>query len=263
MLKYLFMILILFSLNTCYTFKASLAMNKSTRQFLVLADNPQVLYEKGSESNAVFISTILDDAIRIIVERHYSSFPEKLTVYLPNTVDSFADYCASQMPRACVIGGRLFLSPRLFKTDNNIPGILMHELSHLHLTQSIGRKNFQRNIPAWFAEGLAVWVSGGGGAEQVTKEEARAAICEGKHFIPDARGSLFFPHTAHDFNLSRPMFYQQAGLFVEWLHDRNEQNFKNVLSLLSQGINVGTAIYRSYGISLEEAWHIFVQEMSA
>jgi hypothetical protein len=47
----------------------------------------------------------------------------------------------------------------------------------------MGRRGYQLNIPSWFAEGLAVYVSGGGGAEKVGAKDAAEAIKSGKMFF--------------------------------------------------------------------------------
>lgn len=74
---------------------------------------------------------------------------------------------------------KLLLSPVLMDEPHNIQLYLAHELSHLHLCQQLGLLKM-RNLPTWFKEGLATFVSNGGGAQTVSENEAIESIANGR-----------------------------------------------------------------------------------
>jgi hypothetical protein len=117
------------------------AMARSTDDFMSLKDNPSIQYEQGSKALAESISPFVHPAIQTI-ENRQGDFREAVIIYLPNSIDRFADYCASTRPSSCVVGDRLFMSPKLLDQQERIPGILVHELSHLQFTQSVGLWNY-------------------------------------------------------------------------------------------------------------------------
>lgn len=259
MYRYIIIFLMVLPLCGCTSIKAVFAMTKSTDHFVALKDNPAVFYEEGAEQYSALISPLMNDAIQIVENKQYAAFPDPVNVYITSSLDSFSSYCASEKPKACVIGNRLFLSPKLFNSDRKISGILLHELSHLQLSQSIGRWSYQLNIPSWFSEGLATYISQGAGAENVTREQAIQAIKSGESIKPNASGSLFFPKTASDFGLEPHMFYRQSSLFVEWLHDLNKANFKQLMMLLRDDNTVEEAMLKSYGFAIADGWQRFTQ----
>lgn len=261
--RYVVIIFISVQLAGCTSVKALFAMTRSTEHFLASSENPAIFYEQESAQYAVLIAPQLNSAIQVIESKQYAVFPNKVRVYIPASIDSFSSYCASEIPRACVIGDRLFLSPKLFKEDRQVSGILIHELSHLQLSQYLGRWNYQLNVPSWFAEGLASYVSDGAGAENVTRADAIQAIKAGVSIVPNASGSLLFPKTASDFGLEPHMFYRQSSMYVEWLHDLNEEHFKRLLLLLHADNTVEQAVVESYGFSVADGWLRFVQEISS
>lgn len=253
----------LMMLTGCTSVKAVFAMQKSTEHFLSLPDNPAVKYEPGAQSNAARAAQYLPEAIATVEARQYAVFPDDVVIYLPNTIDSFRAYATTGIPRGIVIGGKLFLSPRLFEqSDVHIMGILEHELSHLLITQKLGRWDAQRNIPPWFAEGLAVYVSDGAGAEKVSEEEAAQSIRSEKAIVPDGTGSLLFRKTAHSFSIRTEMFYRQSSMYVVWLHEQDPAAFKHFLEFIYQGETVGEAMLHSYGFTVGEGWERFKNELS-
>ena len=172
-------------------------------------------------------------------------------------MESFSSFCASKAPSACVVGERLFLSPKLLHTKKRIPGILTHELSHLQLTQYVGLWNYQTHMPVWFKEGLAVYVSEGSGAEGVSAKEAYRAILQGKTFHPNGTGALVFKKTASSFGLGTHMFYRQSELFVKWLHDTNPDKFREIFVELKEEKRLDEAMKSLYGFDIRQAWEKF------
>ena len=112
------------SLSGCTSIKAVFSMTKSTDHFIELERSPAIKYEKGSMGYALIISNYLNKATKIVETKQFGPFPDEVTVYVPNTIDSFASYCVSKKPSACVIGNRLFMSPKLLDDDERISKIL-------------------------------------------------------------------------------------------------------------------------------------------
>src|SRR5581483_2023404 len=101
-------------------------------------------------------------------------------------------------------------------------------------------------LPNWFKEGLAVMASDGGGAEWVDEAEARAAIQRGERIAIDDAGSLLnlaavnferppargsaaaSPATVHPQMLA----YREAGMFVTYLHRRDETAFARMMNAI-------------------------------
>ena len=106
-----------------------------------------------------------------------------------------------------------------YRQPERIPTLTTHELSHLHLIQQIGATKYVRNIPSWFAKGLAVFVSNGGGAENVSEKDAARAILNGACFHPDSTGNILFPKTASSYHLKPHMFYRQSSMFVQYIKE--------------------------------------------
>ncbi len=236
--------------------KAVFAMSKSTDDFIPLEKNSSVLYEQDRKKLAQNIANYLPEAVER-VEQQQGVFPQKVLVYIPATEDSFASFCTSKAPSACVVGSRLFMSPKLERYKERMPKILTHELSHLQLTQYMGWWDYQRKLPVWFKEGLAVYISGGGGEGDVTHKEAITAIKQGKTFQPNVTGALLFRKTAHSFGLATHMFYTQSALYIKWLHDLSEDKFHHLIVSLRGGESLDQVMHKVYGFGVKEGWKRF------
>ena len=250
----------LLMLNGCTSFRAVLAMAKSTDGFLSLKADTRIKYEDGSIKLAEEIAPYLDPAMQA-VENNQGVFKKAVVIYVTKSIDSFSSYCASKYPSACVIGERLFISPKILKQQNRIPAILTHELSHLQLTQDIGRWDYQTNLPVWFKEGLAVYVSNGGGAEGVTEQEAVEAIIKGKAIKPNGSGDLLFRKTASSFSLKPHTFYRQSEMYVKWLYRMSPNKFKQLFSSLEEGKILDKALSSVYGFTAGQGWIKFTGEV--
>ena len=232
-------------------------MQRHTDDFQTLASDPRVKYEAGAEANARILSAHLDQAIKLVESRQYAAFKKPVIVYVPATTDRFEAFCVFASAGACVLNQRLFISPKKQNTPARLPRVLTHELSHLNMEQSLGMWKWHSNTPAWFQEGLAVYVSNGGGAEGVTAQAAKQAIRSGKTFTPTATGSLLFPQTASYFGLKPHMFYRQAGLFVAWLHAQSDRQFRKLILTIQGGATLGAAMREAYGASVQLEWQRF------
>ena len=143
-----------------------------------LATNSQVHYQPGAEDFAHDVAALLPDAIVRVEAVHGRPFAHPVIVGVYATPEAYAaaNGLASTVPAGVTIFGRVNLSPKLFGPQRQrLRAILTHELSHAHLQGWIGDYD-TLYLPNWFKEGLAVMLSGGGGAELVSEDEARAAI---------------------------------------------------------------------------------------
>jgi len=250
----------LLSLSGCTAIKAVFGMAKSTEDFIPLEDNTVVKYEKGAVGFARKISLYINPAIQSI-EMNQGVFPDTVSIYVPKSIGNFASFCASEAPAACVIGKRLFVSPKLLDQQERIPKVLTHELSHLQLTQYLGLWDYQTKLPAWFKEGLAVYASEGGGAEKVNEQEALEAIKQGKKIRPNGSGSLLFMKTASSFGLKPHMFYRQSAMYVKWLHDLDDGKFHELFDHLRMGNTLNEALISAYGFGVSAGWERFVGDV--
>ena len=98
-------------------------------------------------------------------------------------------------------------------------------------------------LPNWFKEGLAAMVSGGGAAELVSEEEARAAITRGERLLIDDAAR---PQDFYEVRLERApvkkaswypvvLAYRQAGTFVNYLRDSDEPAFGRMMNAILDG----------------------------
>src|SRR5215831_4085511 len=157
-----------------------------------LPENPQIRYEEGALDRARIVADLLPAAVARVETAQGRPFahPAFVGVYLT----SKAYEAANGTGHAGTVGvnflGRVILSPSLFTTKRaRLPAILTHELSHAHIRSWMSELSFIA-LPNWFKEGLAVVVSGGGGAEEVTVADARDAIRSGDHIAVQNAGSL-------------------------------------------------------------------------
>ena len=159
------------------------------------------------------------------------------------------------------------MSPVLFSAQRQrIPAILTHELSHAHLQSWISQLTFIR-LPNWFKEGLAVMISGGGGAEGVSELQARDAIRRGDQIAVETAGSLLNlagikferPPEIPNTSFRIQMAYRQAGLFVAFLGDTNPVGFARMMDAVLEGHPFAEAVTTGYQTDLHALWRRFVQ----
>ena len=260
MIRIIILMCIALLMSGCTAAKAVIAMNKSADQFVALEQDKRVLYEKGAEAYAQTVATQLDTAIQTVEQKQYRKYTKPVKVHVCNTIESFTSYCVDHHAAGCVLNERLFLSPKNFISNQDV---LTHELSHLHIEQQLGMISWHSGYPSWFQEGLATYVSGGQGASKVTVEEARKAISRGSTFKPETSGNLVFRKTAYFYGLKSHMFYRQASMFVEYLHNLDELKFKTLLLSVEDGKDFETAFFAAYGTPLNEIWKKFIQQQKA
>jgi hypothetical protein len=235
-----------------------------------LAENRQVHFERGAEDYAHDVSALLPGAIARVEAAHGRRFAHPVAVgaYATPAAYAAANGLGSIVPVGTTFLGRVNLSPKLFWSQHRrLPAILTHELSHAHLQGWAGGNGFVR-LPNWCKEGLAVMVSGGGGAELVSEEEARTAIQRGEVIAIDDAGSL---QSLGDIRFDRAplktapswypvvMAYRQAGMFVSYLRESDAPAFEHMMNAILDGRPFAEAVAVSYRQDVHGLWKEFAQ----
>lgn len=244
----------------CSFVKHSIAALRSTDHFVTHTNDSRVLFEPGAEELANKIVLFLPSAVQQIEEYQYRPFVKPIRVYICASRKSFARLYGADVRAG--VSTQLFLSPRIFEEGDEIAIMyLTHELSHLHIQDHIGIYNTSR-LPFWFKEGLATYVSGGGGAHTITEKQAIESIKLGRKFIPNQTGGFIFQKTASDWGLEHHMFYRQSMLFISYLTVINESRFRNLLLGIENGERFSTSLEAAYNKKLEELWDGFLYEIN-
>jgi hypothetical protein len=223
-------------------------------KLVALPENPQVHYESGASEQARTVARLLPTAIARVESIHGRRFAHPVVVGAYVTPEAFV--AANGLGDRRAVGmhflGRVMLSPVLFSTQRQrLPAMLTHELSHAHLRSWISELTFI-GLPNWFKEGLAVMVSGGGGAEGVSELQARDAIRHGDHIAIQSTGSLL--------NLAVIKFEQPPeNPNTSFLHDTNPDGFARMINAILDGSPFAEAVMTGYETDLHKLWSRFVQ----
>jgi len=232
-----------------------------------LAANSQVHFEPGAEDYAHEVSALLPAAIARVEAAHGRPFVHPVTVGVYTTPEAYA--AANVLGTRPTVGvtafGRVNLSPELDRRQHwRLPAILTHELSHAHIQGWISMADIR--LPNWFKEGLAVMVSGGGGAEFVSEAEARAAIERGERIVTDDTQSLGtlllgvrYERAPAGATPSHQivMAYRQAGMFVTYLHDSDAPGFARMMNAILDGRPFVDAVDAGYRQDVHALWQTF------
>lgn len=236
-------------------------------EFIALKEDNRVLYKAGTRSEALLIQSVLDKMIKSVENAHGKPFIKRVIVHLCDTRECFAEHTGiNNGMLAAVSPNGLFLKPYLVNNED-YSSWLAHELSHLHLFQHIS--SFKVSfIPPWYIEGLATYVSRGGGADKVSREKAVKYILQGKHIIATDSHSLFSSPWSLNYVVSdddwaipwyqQHMDYKQASLFYEFLHPRGGIE---LLRSLEAGTKFSNAFHAIYKNSPEEMFNIYRQSI--
>jgi hypothetical protein len=232
-----------------------------------LPENSLVHFEPGAEVYAHDVAALLPAAIAKIEAVQGRRFGHPVLVGVYTTPEAYAVANASGSAGAVGVTafGRVVLSPTLNSSQRQrLRAILTHELSHAHLQGYISTYTWVR-LPNWFKEGLAVMASGGGGAELVSEQEARAAIERGEHITIEDTGSFanfseirFERAPAGTTPSDRTvMAYRQAGMFVSWLHDTDTPGFARTMNAILDGRPFVEAVDAGYHQDVKSLWQKF------
>jgi len=231
-----------------------------------LPENSQVHFEPGAEDYASDVAALLPAAIARVEAAQGRPFAHPVTLGVYATPEAYA--AANVLGSAQFVGvtsfGRVVLSPVLnWPQHRRLRAILTHELSHAHIEGWISANGFIR-LPPWFKEGLAVMVSGGGGAEFVSEEEARAAIDRGERIAIDDTGSMTLEVRFERAPKGTPphltvMAYRQAGMFVSYLHDSDAPGFARMMNAILDRRPFVEAVAAGYQQDVHSLWQKYAQ----
>jgi hypothetical protein len=228
--------------------------------FTQCTPDPRILCEAGSEKLALRLQPMLDDALAEVTEAQLAAFAAPVQVTTYNSVESFtANSGAAHYAQGALGHGSIHFSPTLLDTPGRTHGLLLHELSHLHLYQQLGPLAWGR-LPSWFHEGLATSVAGGGGAETFSDVDALYSMASGQCFMPEESASPLFPKKGASYGLNPHMFYRQAGMFVSYLRASDPQAFKRLLAAVGARQEFASAVRSSFGDSLQPQWQQFLAQ---
>jgi hypothetical protein len=238
-------------------------------QMPALSTNSQVHYQPGAEDFARDVAALLADAIARVEAVHGRRFAHPVIVGVYATPEAYAtaNGLGSTVPVGVTAFGRVNLSPKLFWPQHQrLRAILTHELSHAHIQGWIGGYAFL-HLPNWFKEGLAVMVSGGGGAELVSEDEARAAIQRGEKIVIDDAGSLskWTDLRVEKEPENRPpwypvvLAYREAGMFVNYLRESDEPAFDRMMNAILDDRPFTEAVTIGYHDNVRSLWEKFIK----
>jgi len=250
----------------CTATRAVVAHFQSTGRFVPLAADPRIVYEPGAEAFAQAVAPFLPQAVVDVEAGHYRAFSRPVVVHVCATEACFTRFTgASPEAKGSVHGTQgLFLNPTLLQQPERMRAILTHELSHLHLAGYVRLWA----LPAWFNEGLAAYVSGGGGAEHVSEAEAAKAIAAGIMLEPTDSRSWLINDTTGPFRKSgmpeaAHMFYRQSMMFIAYLKQSDPQAFRALLLDIEDGADFAHAFSSAYGNGVKSVWAEFAGSVSA
>ena len=265
-------ILLIISITSCSTMQGVHA--RLTYDFKQNSDDKRVFYETGAEDAAALVSAKLDDLIGQIEVAQFMSFktPSKIKVYIFNDKERYGRfrYNTDIESLAGASKNEIFISlptiqERLASElcqrevcSETVEGLMLHELSHLHLRQYLGNWRYFTDVPQWYHEGLATFVSGGAGAGRVTEEDATNSILSGSHLLPHSTGRYFQrQETVGDLRFGSFAFYRQSVMFVTFLEKTDPAGFQNVIEAILSGQEFETVWEPIYGASVADLWATF------
>ena len=110
-------------------------------------------------------------------------------------------------------------------------------------------------------------VSGGGGAELVSEDEARAAIQRGEKIVIDDAGSLskWTDLRVEKEPENRPpwypvvLAYREAGMFVNYLRESDEPAFDRMMNAILDDRPFTEAVTIGYHDNVRSLWEKFIK----
>jgi hypothetical protein len=210
-----------------------------------------VHYEPGSETAAGVIVRQFDRSLAVIEDTHRADMKHKPEVYIcarPACYDSYA-FTPSGVAETNGAGTQILMNASQLERRARLRRVFLHELVH-----AFWHQRRIRCLPRWWSEGLAVSISGGGGAERVSVAEAVAAIRAGQVFQVTDVSSCWTRDDLSREGLTWPMFYRQSGLFVDYLRARQPIAFDHVLQRLREGGELFPALEDAYSATVPTLW---------
>ena len=224
-----------------------------------------MLCEHGVEDVAHEIVGHLPHLKRIVEEKQLP-FVRDVNIYVYKNIDTFVKRSgATSNVRAAVTNDAIHVSPTInsFHEFGSYEDLLIktmtHELSHLNLLQNFGHNNYQ-HIPSWFLEGLATYVSNGGGVESVSGYQAKKMLIEGMGFSPEKEGD--FQEKIKALKINPQIYYKQAEGFVRFIYSMGHEKFDKFLKSLITDGGFNQLFIANYKVSVGEMWRYYFNVIS-
>ena len=231
-----------------------------TTDFNVLPSDSRILYEGGAEKVADEVSRNLNNAMRAVERGQFGKFNEPVKVYAFASPRSFSKFSGiSDKARGASVDNEIYLSGLMMELPDEVYGMVCHELSHVQLTQTLGVISFNRTIPRWFREGLAIYVSDGGGAPRNYDKETIDMFIQGKHFIPEVEGGLINRSFKTTAPIGPRMLYSQSGMFVKYLANAYPDNFQIFLFGIQKKKQFEENFKESFGKSVADIFQSYIK----
>jgi len=250
------------SISACSGFQFLTASYKSTDSFINSENNKNVKYKGDNKEYANQVGLMLPKLIDTVEDKLGIKFTKMPIIYICDTWQCMEDFTgANYQPRASANKRGVFISPKLIGKVKVTKNVLTHEITHVLSVENI-HSLFQSIPPAWFDEGLATFVSNGGGAEKVTDGQAIESINQGKHFIPNSDGKKFSRMYGDKWGLEPHMFYRQSMMLVKHIHNKNPEKFKIfVRQVFSGNYKFSEVFYKHYNATVLEVWGDYKNEL--
>lgn len=233
-----------------------------TMDFNTLPSDNRILYEDGAEKLASLSALHLENAIKDVTLRQSGEFTEPVKVYIFATPESFSKFSGvSDKVRGASLGNEIYLSSLLTDLPNEVYGMLGHELSHVQLTQKYGVIGFNRTLPRWFREGLAIYVSDGGGAPRNYEHETVAMFIDDKHFIPEEKGAIFNMGLHATADIGPRMYYSQSGMFVKYLAESYPHDFHIFIKNIQKKEPFTEIFKESFGDGVDKKLALYITHL--
>ena len=229
--------------------------------FIAFDEAHNILYEPGAEDLAQLVAVNLSASLEKVQQAQFVPFKntDAIKIYVFNDIDRYARFSrASKLTRGSSTTDEVYLSAKLRDKIDTLPGILIHELSHVHIRQYTGTWRYIREIPGWFLEGIGVSTSSGAGAETVSKQDASQYLKDNSALKLQATGGTIRHKYAHDYGLKPHMYYRLSSLYVDYLRQSDPRAFEAAFKDMLQQSSYHDAWSRHYGKSNEVLWREFL-----
>ncbi len=242
----------------------SVSVGDKSIYFYQCTENQYIFCEPGSEHVAGEIADSLKFLKGIVQERQLL-FIDEPKFFTYQVIGNFVKNTgATSYIKAAVIGHSVHISPAIYSShefgnDHDVfKKIITHELSHLNLLQNYGDQTYFE-IPSWFMEGLATYISGGAGAESVTAAQARNLLMEGIGFSPDKDHE--FPTKSMVLKINPQIYYKQAEGFVRFIDNLDSTKLKKLLATLKNSGNFHNIFFETYQMSVFDMWNLYTYQV--
>jgi hypothetical protein len=247
---------------SCSAINQGAAILRTPKNFIDTGDRVYI-ENKSDEQFGRDLKQVLPQLMDSVEKKELHKFIRSPDIYVCNSNKSFCKYAGSKYPgpRAKVTPKGLFISPRL-KGSKDWNEIVYHELSHVILLQYAGIYHYI-SMPVWFHEGLATYISNGGGSGDVTDSAAIFNILKGNHFYPVANENILFPKSFSNDKIQPWMQYRQSMLFVKFMKEGKEKEFEKLLNALFNKESFPKSFEAAYGVSVAGLWNEFFEKLKS